>query len=442
MKNLNLKFLTVSSLILGLSTLSVLAPLLALAETDDYYSTTISYTCTAEGGCPDDVDPSSMTQEEIDAYNEQQRQAYEQRLAEEQARYEQDLERYQNEVDARVAADQAAYEAYQAQANQQQQDAESMVASISNEASNSRSSAGTSATFQVLHGGIAAACCAAVVTGSCCPVNLALAAASGMQASESSSSANSLSNSLADLDQFNYSNLEGYQYDSNGNPIDPATRLPVAGPNQILAYPNLDTDDPNDFTNQSNFLSDVNAATTDAINQLNSLGYTFDPKTGELTYPDGRNFNINDFKSPEAMASAGFPQDEVDAFFAGQNNADLQAKFEEQKKAVEKRNKDLQSAKERAITAATGKSVKAPVAAVEEEKEDPWKKLMRGFKGKRKTRRGLASFGGKTASKKFGNDLIGHSEENIFQMIHRRYRTKANKGEFITPLIRTINYNN
>ena len=61
-------------------------------EDENYYNTSITYTCSDPKGCPDDVDPNSMTQKEIDAYNAEQQRQYELRLQQAEQQYQNDLQ--------------------------------------------------------------------------------------------------------------------------------------------------------------------------------------------------------------------------------------------------------------------------------------------------------------------------------------------------------------
>ncbi|MEZ4870844.1 MAG: hypothetical protein R2827_01100 [Bdellovibrionales bacterium] len=87
-------------------------------QSEDYYATTIKYNCTGPNGCPQGVDPSQMTQEQIDAYNAQQQADYQNRLEQaDQANYQQQLQQQQLQQ-------QQAYDQYQQDLNNQMQQAQ------------------------------------------------------------------------------------------------------------------------------------------------------------------------------------------------------------------------------------------------------------------------------------------------------------------------------
>ncbi|MEZ4870843.1 MAG: hypothetical protein R2827_01095 [Bdellovibrionales bacterium] len=228
-----------------------------------------------------------------------------------------------------------------------------------------------------------------------------------------------------------------------------------------MAYPNLNTDNPNDFTNMNDFLKNINNQQEQLCQMINGsncaggpghgglAGIDYDPASNTISFEDGRKFTPGDFANETTMKNAGMTDAEIKdimgqkgsfaaQFGSNSKDANVRAILSQNEKLAEAKKKALEAAgitTSGASYARTSRGSSNSVNPGEQgsQAEDPFKNLLRNFKNKKNgAGRGIASLA-EGASLRHGNDLIGHKEENIFQMIHRRYRQKVQEGQFVNP---------
>ena len=167
-----------------------------------------------------------------------------------------------------------------------------------------------------------------------------------------------------------------------------------------------------------------------ALSALEKAGFTLDKESGVVTTPDGAQLSAADFSSPAAMAAAGMTPDQI----SGLQNA--MAAFDEQAGPF---------AQQAASVLAMGVDAGGGGGAggyggggpnfddFDGDGADPssslsayLKKLqMQGQKPGDKNR----MVAGKSV--KFGNELIGIKEDNLFEIQHRRYNLLDKQNNFI-----------
>ncbi|WII72697.1 hypothetical protein QJS83_02285 [Bdellovibrio sp. 22V] len=190
-------------------------------------------------------------------------------------------------------------------------------------------------------------------------------------------------------------------------------------------YDGADTN-PLDLDNPKNPLNKDPAfnAVKGNLAQLQKNGL-YDPKTGKIKTPMGKEYNVSDFASKEAMAAAGFPQGAIDGAYAFASDAS--------KKAADKADK----LKIGAMTASNGYEEggggglgSAPPM------EDDLSGGVAGYSGageglgRNALDRDPSSLAG--MQKNYNGEPIGVAADSIFLMMTRRYKVKESQESFYT----------
>lgn len=139
------------------------------------------------------------------------------------------------------------------------------------------------------------------------------------------------------------------------------------------------------------------------LKELKKLGYEFDTKTGKVKTPKGT-ADANMLQSGQALADAGL----IDPNDAG--------KYDKIMASVKDKIKMSMSS-----GGAAGGYTRKPSSTSEGDMDFDF--------GRPKAQIQAAKTSG--LSKNFGNDPIGISTDNLFDMVHRRYRTLDSKSNFI-----------
>lgn len=164
---------------------------------------------------------------------------------------------------------------------------------------------------------------------------------------------------------------------------------------------------------------------------LTTAGFKIDEKTGVVTTPDGLQVSASDLGSSTAMAAAGMTPEQIASLQAAQSAVDNQLN-----PIAENAARVLAMGVETGGGGGVGGAGAAAGFNLDDldagALDDPngsltsyLKKLQQGQKGSEKDR----MIAGKSV--KFGGDPIGIQQDNIFEIVHRRYTSKKKLKNFI-----------
>lgn len=154
-----------------------------------------------------------------------------------------------------------------------------------------------------------------------------------------------------------------------------------------------------------------------ALKKAEDLGFKFDANKGVVTDPDGKEIPFASINSGSAAGSgaSGFTSGNLDA---GKKYANKLAKEAADKYSVGTMG-----------FAGAGGGGGGSHAGAAGAANDPFSDYLKSLNKKKKPSRKPASVAG--MKKPFGSDVIGVRADNIFEMIHRRYKQKRDNKEFI-----------
>lgn len=250
----------------------------------------------------------------------------------------------------------------------------------------------------MMYGGICATCETGSGCWACPMIPLAMMAASGMgSASGKSGSAG------ADMAGFDPSAVGGGAGMDGRTEIDPLTGQPVANGTGGRLPPGSTA---------------ITKGLQDLKNQLTKVGVKISPDGKTMTTPDGRKFDMSNgggSGSKEDLMAMGMTASEADAALAasGKFAKDYASKFAQMKQ--------LDGA-----GGGGGRSTASDVAggAGGGDAFGGWDRDARNRNARNKNKiSGL--------TKKFGDDTIGVSGDNIFEMVTRRYKARDEKNDFL-----------
>ncbi len=181
--------------------------------------------------------------------------------------------------------------------------------------------------------------------------------------------------------------------DGNGNG---AAGVPTGGnlDSAIIGAANLPDD----------ILGEIQRDVNDNLNNLGNRGYSYNPNTNSVTTPDNGSIPAATLSSPSGLSSLGLSDPEI----ANIQNVAKKA-LEEAKKTASKFAGDADYS-----TAGGGSKIKPGPGYDNDAKAFDMNKYLASLM--KKESRGVAGL-----TKKHGSDSIGVAQDNIFQMIHRRY---------------------
>ena len=187
------------------------------------------------------------------------------------------------------------------------------------------------------------------------------------------------------------------------------------------------------------------------IKNIESKGYKFDPKTNRLTLPGGKTIAAKDILTPEGFKTLGLSSKEFDEFKKQQKQNEKKARRQAEatvnkiirsaklkaKRVAAKRAKSAKSSNDYDSITQNGKKISKRTIASQKQggahgsrnssfssdwKPPSFQDILNKQKIKNGKNENLTSKSTLTMlSKQYGNDLIGHANNNIFDMIHRQY---------------------
>ncbi|WP_374030107.1 hypothetical protein [Bdellovibrio bacteriovorus] len=187
---------------------------------------------------------------------------------------------------------------------------------------------------------------------------------------------------------------DGFMDSSLGNGNDGSSDIPITSPKHPLAK------DPNVAALKKN---------------LDTLKPIFNSKTGQITLPDGKTFNASD--SMNSMIDGGIPKGAVLGAmeFYGKAAKKVEEKYDKMNVARTKAN-GFEEGRGTASEISAGSFAEEPIAAKVVER-NPLERDPSQLAG---------------LQKNFNGEPIGIAEDNIFQMMTRRYKLKEKQDSFFS----------
>lgn len=157
-------------------------------------------------------------------------------------------------------------------------------------------------------------------------------------------------------------------------------------------------------------LGQIQRDVNDNLNNLGNRGYSYNPSTNSVTTPDNGSIPAATLTSPSGLSSLGLSEPEI----ANIQNVAKKA-LDDAKKTASK----FAGSSDFDTAGGGGSKIKPGPGYGSDENGFDMNKYLAGLMKKDNGARGVAGL-----EKKLGSDSIGVAQDNIFNMIHRRYEAK------------------
>lgn len=148
--------------------------------------------------------------------------------------------------------------------------------------------------------------------------------------------------------------------------------------------------------------------------------------TGKITTPDGKTYNVEDFKSPESMAKAGIPQGAINSAM------DYAAKVSKEVEDKAKKIGAMTAANGYAEGGGSGGGGSGSGYASSDDEDGGQFGSLAGKNANGLLNRDPAQVAG--MQKNYNGDPIGVAGDSIFLMMNRRYKVKESQDSFYSEL--------
>lgn len=159
------------------------------------------------------------------------------------------------------------------------------------------------------------------------------------------------------------------------------------------------------------------------LKKFEAMGYKYDPKTNKVTLPNGVSLKATEIFTPEGAKKMGLSPQEAKAFLASHRRASKAAEKAKDKMEAQL-NKDIKALKkqrrklaEQRRLAGTGHQRRGFVPYKDNWKAPDFSHLLNGLNVDQEQQKG-------TLSSEDAYFVLGRAEDNIFEMVHRRYQAK------------------
>lgn len=170
-------------------------------------------------------------------------------------------------------------------------------------------------------------------------------------------------------------------------------------------------------------ISDGERTAKKIMGELRNKGFNFDPKTNKVTLPNGVSIEATKIFTPEGAKKMGLSPQEAKAFLASHRRASKAAEKAKDKMEAQL-NKDIKALKkqrrklaEQRRLAGTGHQRRGFVPYKDNWKAPDFSHLLNGLNVDQEQQKG-------TLNNEDAYFVLGRAEDNIFEMVHKRYQAK------------------